>query len=132
MKRFGFLVAVAVLCCGLAAPAYAGGGGSSSGKSGGSKGNITVNVKNVGSVPMGASVQSGTPAFPSTPSAYKELASGGGTGNFSVKSGTFSLFGVAGSPLAPVIQKSFSSTSTAYIHADAGSGLATQVSASQF
>jgi hypothetical protein len=129
MIRMGMMIAVAAMCFGISAPAQAGGGG---GKSGSSKGNITANVKNVGSQAMGASVQSGTPSFPTDPAAYKQLAGNGGTGSFTVKSGTFTLYGVDANPPTKTLQKSFSSTETAYIHADIGTGLATQVSASQF
>lgn len=128
MIRMGLMIAVVAMCCGIGAPAHAGGGG---GKSGGSKNNITANVKNVGSQAMGASVQSGTPGFPTDPQAYKQL-NAGGTSSFTVKKGTFTLFGVDANPPTKTLQKSFSSKETAYIHADIGTGLATQVDKKQF
>lgn len=129
MRLMSSMLVVAAVCFAMAAPAHAGGGG------GGSKNNVTVKAKNIGLTGFGLAAQSGAKtAFPTNTSAYKSLAPEGGTANYSVKKGTFTLFGAL-DPETQVLgptQLQTSTGNTTYVHVDADEGLATVVSKANF
>lgn len=125
IRSFVSMAAALAVCCVMAAPAQAGGGG------GGSKASQPVQVKNVGPSAFSAAAESGASSqFPTNPAAYKQL-NPGNVGSFTVKKGTFTLFGrnlLADGSSVPVLSKQFQTANgTTYVIADPSTGLATKV-----
>lgn len=123
MIRNLFCVAVLAAVASVSVPVVAGGG------SGGSKGSVSVRIKNVGVAPVAVNAVSGSATLSQIINSAQTIAANG-VATKSVRSGAFTA--VAASPSAPLVANSVRSFntrgfSTVYLYAQADGSAATLV-----